>query len=166
MVLGENSSYARFKVMPVLAIRSVGEPIRIGDKIQLESTEVIGRSLHVASSRPASPVVRDSSATLECNAAVVGTPVMVLAFMRQSNAKKEAELVQGPVRSGDIVQLFHQATHSYVAAEGSFLETNARENVHLRLRVPDNRRPNRLKPPTSAISVSKPVKMMLWQTMG
>ncbi len=61
------------------------------------------------------------------------------------------------ILSSDIPLLFLssplQERDAYIAAEGNYASELV-ENVHLRIREPDATRPNRLFPPTSAVSVS------------
>ena len=57
------------------------------------------------------------------------------------------------LKGGDLIQLFHKEIGAYIAAEGNHFDEPL-EPVHLRIRVPDITRPSRLKPPTSAVSVS------------
>jgi hypothetical protein len=68
-----------------------------------------------------------------------------------------------PINAGDVIQLFHKDTDCYVSAEGVFRDPLAKpetswagaslaEDMHLRNRAPNEAKPNRLKPPTSAVS--------------
>ena len=56
------------------------------------------------------------------------------------------------LKGGDVIQLFYKEVSAYLAAEGVFHEPAPREGVHMRIREPDSRRPNRMLPPTSAVS--------------
>ena len=63
------------------------------------------------------------------------------------------------INAGDVIQLFHKDSDCYVSAEGVFADPDAplaastlREDMHLRHRAPNEAKPNRSKPPTSAVS--------------
>jgi hypothetical protein len=92
--------------------------------------------------------------------------------MRQYGATIERQLAPAPnitkgcddtsiepsLTAGMVVQLFHKDSESFISAEGSpvnsFLNGNHTPSldVHLRNRVVDHDRPNRLLPPTSAVT--------------
>jgi hypothetical protein len=67
------------------------------------------------------------------------------------------------LQAGEVIQLFHKDTDCYVSAEGAFRDPLAKpgsswagstlsEDMHLRHRAPDEARPSRLNPPTSAVT--------------
>ncbi len=67
-------------------------------------------------------------------------------------------MIQSTISNGIISSLLSSIINSkeigaYLAAEGNFTSTHVVEDVHLRVRVPDATKPNRLRPPTSAVSV-------------
>lgn len=92
---------------------------------------------------------------LECNVSVMPTAYSVLPHLRPAKPvyDTDGELKPDPhVHGGDLIQLFHKEISAYLAAEGVFFEDEPREDVHMRVREPDSRRPHRLLPPTSAVS--------------
>jgi hypothetical protein len=80
------------------------------------------------------------------------------AVVAEQKDEDEVEQIK-PINAGDVIQLFHKDSDCYVSAEGVFADPDAptapstlREDMHLRHRAPNEAKPNRLKPPTSAVS--------------
>lgn len=117
----------------------------------LESVKTVGQFLHTTK-----VALRDEAVLpgrLEVNISVTPSSYSVLPhILRPPSPFGSAETATKFLRGGDIIQLFHKEISAYLAAEGSFYEEEPRENVHMRVREPDSRRPHRLLPPTSAVS--------------
>lgn len=97
----------------------------------------------------------------EVNVSVKTTALKIIPHRRPASPDPETQFKV--LSAGTYVQLFHKEMSAYLAAEGSSFkfgqddsaeQADVRENVHLRVREPDPRRPHRLLPPTSAVSVS------------
>eukprot|EP00045_Choanoeca_perplexa_P018056 m.276491 g.276491 ORF g.276491 m.276491 type:complete len:2614 (+) comp17698_c0_seq3:125-7966(+) len=141
------SKHAWFKIMPRFKVRAEGEPIRMGDQIVLESIKTTGQFVNVTSRFLSDETI--SPHRRECNVSVSQTALTMLPHLRPlSNAGENAI----PLRGGDLIQLFHKESSSFMAAEGCFFESALREDVHMRIREADPRRPHRMEPPTSAVT--------------
>jgi inositol 1,4,5-triphosphate receptor type 1 len=170
-----------FRISPRYKIRSESEKIRFNDQASVEAVEYRSipqttkmlchgqiRSPHLTHTHTAQ-VVLESTKTLgqhvhstivplddesvmpgclELNIAV--TPSVYTIVPHARTVVTDAS--PGTLRGGDVIQLFHKEISAYLAAEGVFNEPAPREGVHMRTREPDTRRPNRLLPPTSAVS--------------
>eukprot|EP00056_Hartaetosiga_gracilis_P010415 m.153526 g.153526 ORF g.153526 m.153526 type:complete len:2653 (+) comp13309_c1_seq5:67-8025(+) len=135
-----------FKIMPRYKVRAEGERVRMGDQIVLESVRTVGQFVHT-SAHPANPVSCVSENSHELNISV--TPS---AFTLYPHRSVDDVTTTKQVYAGDFIQLFHKEISAYLAAEGACFEEAPREDVHMRVRENDPRRPHRLQPPTSAVS--------------
>jgi inositol 1,4,5-triphosphate receptor type 1 len=142
------SKHAWFKIMPRFKVRAEGEPIRMGDQIVLESIKTTGQFVNVTSRFLSENAI--SPNRRECNVSVSQTALTLLPHLRPLTTVADGAV---PLRGGDLIQLFHKESSSLIAAEGSSYETQLREDVHMRVREPDPRRPHRNEPPTSAVTV-------------
>ncbi|EGD81749.1 hypothetical protein PTSG_02461 [Salpingoeca rosetta] len=139
------SSYSWFRIMPRYKVRAEGERVRMGDQIVLESVKTGGQFMHTSAAilpedKNIVPGCHDMSASV--------SPTALTVYPHMAHRDPEAKGVRG----GDFIQLFHKEISAYLAAEGTYFENAPREDVHMRIREPDPRRPHRLKPPTSAVS--------------
>eukprot|EP00053_Salpingoeca_punica_P017480 m.168492 g.168492 ORF g.168492 m.168492 type:complete len:2590 (+) comp17217_c0_seq4:243-8012(+) len=136
--------HAWFRIMPRYKVRAEGDFVRMTDQVVLESAKTPGQFLHSSQL----PLGRNSpdEGKHEINLSVTPTSFTICPF-RQPVAN-DAELLKG----GDVIQLFHKEQSGYIAAEGVFTEPKPRLDIHIRQRNPDPKRPNRLFPPTSAVS--------------
>ena len=118
-----------------------------------ESIKTVGQYIHTTH-RPMGPG-GILPGELECNVAVTPTSYSVLPHLRPNKPEFDADgdpTLDPYLHGGDVIQLYHKEISAYLAAEGVFFENQPREDVHLRVREPDTRRPHRLLPPTSAVS--------------
>eukprot|EP00039_Didymoeca_costata_P001936 m.56376 g.56376 ORF g.56376 m.56376 type:complete len:2661 (+) comp11036_c1_seq1:86-8068(+) len=158
VILDENDSRtAWLKIAPRFKVRADGDPIRNQDQVKIESLETLGQYLHTsvdAQKKIGLPLEHAENEVHEINASVQASSYTVRLYRTHQD---ETELEgHTSIDGGDIVQLFHKETGSYMAAEGSFTERQSLEglveDVHLRIRAPDPGRPSRKEPPTSAVS--------------
>ena len=116
-------------------------------QVVLESVKTGGQYIHTSTA--VLPAEKNIAPTChDVNISVSPTALTVYPHMPHRTEEDK------DVRGGDLIQLFHKEISAYLAAEGAFYESTPREDVHMRVREPDPRRPHRLLPPTSAVSVS------------
>eukprot|EP00049_Salpingoeca_infusionum_P018394 m.357042 g.357042 ORF g.357042 m.357042 type:complete len:2607 (+) comp17695_c0_seq1:174-7994(+) len=142
-----------FKIMPRYKVRSEGDQILMGDQIVLESIKTSGQFFHTTSHpRPERELILPN--TFDVNISVLPTAYTIRLFKHSPEYQTDDQLGKIPryVRGGDFIQLFHKEVSGFLAAEGSFLNSSPYEDVHIRIREPDPRRPHRQLPPTSSIS--------------
>ena len=131
---------AWFRVLPRFKVRSEGDAVRVNDQIVLESVATPGQYLHSSLARlPATTVL---GGLVEVNLSVTRT-----AYTLRSHRSHSAN--PDMIAAGSIVQIFHKEITAYLAAEGMVGRTPT-NGAHLRVRLPDDSRPNRALPPTSA----------------
>eukprot|EP00043_Microstomoeca_roanoka_P019214 m.213666 g.213666 ORF g.213666 m.213666 type:complete len:2617 (+) comp16958_c0_seq4:400-8250(+) len=140
------SRYSYFRIMPRYKVRAEGEYIRMGDQIVLESVKTGGQFVHTTDA-----ILREER-TVNPNCRDVNISVSPTAYTIYPHKVHRANENSKNVCAGDFIQLFHKEISAYLAAEGPYFENTPRENVHMRVREPDPRRPHRLLPPTSAVS--------------
>lgn len=138
-----------FKMMPRYKVRAEGEPIRVLDQVIFESVKTLGQYIHICKETIPDSFV--DGGQKEVNLAVAPSAFSVDLHCAASEFNEDI------LKGGDTIQLFHKEVSAYVAAEGVFSEEPT-EDVHLRIRLPDPRRPSRLLEPTSAVSVCSAVK--------
>eukprot|EP00040_Diaphanoeca_grandis_P037641 m.247338 g.247338 ORF g.247338 m.247338 type:complete len:2866 (-) comp33854_c0_seq11:229-8826(-) len=190
----DNSSY--FRIMPRFKVRSEGDMITAEDEVVFESVRSKGQFLNSTdkklkftdssefTKRNQYPIARchevcasvtkgsfrleQYSRPIEYSPFTFGSP-----FERfvHSQIKKRGAAPQikqeNNLNSGDVIQLVHKDSDSFMAAEGSLRNDFTTEvlapkiNLHMRVRKPDVERPNRLSPPTSAVTFFQVEKVQL-----
>ena len=98
------------------------------------------------------------------------------AFIKSDRRSQEplVEEAAPSISAGDVIQLFHKDSDCWVSAEGTFRDPLApasdggpermlAEDIHLRHRVPNIEKPNKLRPPTSAVSYFQVEKADLYE---
>eukprot|EP00039_Didymoeca_costata_P011469 m.161015 g.161015 ORF g.161015 m.161015 type:complete len:2636 (+) comp15183_c0_seq1:24-7931(+) len=158
VVLDETDARAAWlKISPRFKVRADGDPIRNQDQVKVESLES-GQFLHssVDAQKKLGAPASAAKDVHEINASVQASSFTVRLYKQFKEIKEDDEEQKAVIDGGDIIQLYHKETGSYMAAEGSFTEEESLsalvENVHLRIRAPDPSRPSRNEHPTSAVS--------------
>lgn len=155
-----------FTILPGYKVRAVGEQVRQNDKVIFESNKVPGYFLRTSTSTfgPKTVMSNENEVSLSVTPTAYTLKVFCSASDNDPPEKMESPVLLQPfvpfysqealtVRGGDVVQLFHRELDAYISAEKSASpHTVVSEDVHLRVRLPDPERPNRLNPPTSAVS--------------
>ncbi len=158
----ETTKHSWFRIMPRYKVHTEGDRIRMNDQvpihapqyirladscasqIMLESVKTPGQYLHV--SAQSFGEIHPSHDSFEVNLSFQASAFTIYPHVGWKDYQPTH------VRGGSVVQLFHKERDAYIAAEGNHLNPII-EDVHLRIREPDPTKPNRLFPPTSAVSV-------------
>ncbi|XP_065833160.1 inositol 1,4,5-trisphosphate-gated calcium channel ITPR1-like isoform X3 [Oscarella lobularis] len=143
---------SRFKVLPRYKVRFIGDKVMVGDQIQLESVKTEGHFLHCSLLSFGAEETPDRLTSTEEGSKELNLSAnqSALTILRHYSPEKHCPF--NAVRAGSIIRLFHQEVEGYLVAEGSFVEPELTENVHLRLRPVDQDRMKTLCPSTSAIT--------------
>eukprot|EP00117_Sycon_ciliatum_P048000 scpid3078/ scgid34229/ Inositol 1,4,5-trisphosphate receptor type 1; IP3 receptor isoform 1; Type 1 inositol 1,4,5-trisphosphate receptor len=140
------SRKSQFRVLPRYKVRSVGDQVRVGDQIQLESVKTEGQFLHCSRSSFGAQYVESNSRELNLSA----TQSALTIHMQFSPFGKVN--VERMLRGGSVIRLFHRELEAYLTAEGSFYLDEPTQDVHLRVRPQVQERPRSLEPPSSGIT--------------
>ncbi|XP_065834186.1 inositol 1,4,5-trisphosphate receptor type 3-like isoform X2 [Oscarella lobularis] len=143
---------SRFKVLPRYKVRSIGDKVMIGDQVQLESVKSEGQFLHCSrflyrDKKSIEGPISTEEGSKELNLSATQSALTIM-----SHYSPQKDNPSNAVKAGSIIRLFHREVEAYLVAEGSFIEAEPVENVHLRLRPADQDRPRSLFPSTSAIT--------------
>lgn len=166
-----SSKAAWFRIRPNFKIHSEGDLVKEQDFIRIESCKILGQYIHtsVSSFRDGINVTNQ----LEVNVSVVSSSYSIQHYrvfdVRCGEpatigiARTEIDPLTFPplpeqdeyeshLCGGDVFRLRQSELDAYLAAEGVFVESEPIEGLHLRVRLPDDERPRRLYPPSTAVT--------------
>lgn len=152
-----NTKTCWFRIMPRYKVRAEGDIVREGDQISLESIKTPGSFIHA--SRKTFDEDCLENGLHEVNLSVSQSGFSILRYSRPDETLAQIAASKGiaavtdedavPVRGGDVLRLFHREVEAHISAEGSFLD-GIKENVHLRVRHYNSKKPHTAKPPTGS----------------
>ncbi|XP_077867819.1 inositol 1,4,5-trisphosphate-gated calcium channel ITPR2-like, partial [Saccoglossus kowalevskii] len=137
-LLDHHAKKAQFRIMPRYKVKSEGDTVQVDDQIILVSVKTAGHHLHVSNARLGQDFINSDSFELNLSVRMSG-----FSIQRYYKPNVHHENI---VKGGTVFRLFHKELEAYLTAG------EVDEDVLLRVRVTDPRRPRTLSPSTSAIT--------------